>query len=374
MTRQDGYFVHHVPKTLLIGVDAPYNTIGNIESYFEEFRSLVKTNRVEYAHEMYIKLRAIDNAYFFTKGKLEEIKALCDAEEIEHIIVSEPLSPQQERNLYDILHCKIFDRTQLILEIFEKSAHSAEGKIQVEIAMLQYQKTRMAGKGIFMSQQRGSTGMRSGPGETAKVKEARHIERTMLQLTRQLKTISKARQTQRKQRIDNEIPHLCLIGYTNTGKSTMFNALTKSGVLAEDKLFATLDTTTRELFVDGKKKGILSDTVGFIQQLPPHLIEAFKSTLSELQYADLLIHVVDISDQNWEEHIEVVESILKDLCVDKEMIYVFNKADKINPIMYAQSMAFYQPYVITSALTKEGLNPLISFLQSWTPARRVNQT
>jgi GTP-binding protein HflX len=229
----------------------------------------------------------------------------------------------------------------------------------------------MAGKGLGMSQQAGGIGMRGGPGETAKVKEARHIERSMLQLRRQLETIQKARETQRKKRLNNEIPHVCLIGYTNTGKSTIFNALTKSDVLAQDKLFATLDTTTRELFVAGKKKGIISDTVGFIQLLPTHLIEAFKSTLSELQYADLLIHVVDISDQNWEGHIEVVESILKDLDVEKEMIYVFNKADKINTIEYAHSMAAYQPYVITSATTKGGLAPLISFLQNWTPQKEV---
>lgn len=356
-------------KLLIIGVDAPYNRVGNIDSYFAEFRSLVKTNGVHYEHEMYLKLRSIDPTYFFTKGKLEEISAFCKEQNIEEIIVSDPLTSQQERNLEDILHCKVFDRTYLILEIFEKAAHSAEGKIQVAIAMLQYQKTRLAGKGIFMAQQSGAIGMRGGPGETAKERETRHIETTILKHKRQLERMHTARESQRKQRVMNRIPHACLIGYTNVGKSTLLNALTKSDVLAENKLFATLDTTTRELYVNGIKKGVISDTVGFIQLLPHNLIEAFKSTLSELQYADLLLHVIDVSDPNWSDHINVVHSILEDLnVVNKPMLYLFNKADavEITDDLLAK-LEKYRPYVLVSAKTKEGLAPLTAYLASWNP-------
>ncbi len=359
------YDVNQHPKTLIIGVQAPYNKTPDIQSYFEEFENLVKSNGVIYDHEIFIKLREIDNTYFFTLGKLKDIRELCDQEEIEEIIISEPLTGQQERNLKEFLHCRIFDRTRLILEIFEKGAHSAEGKLQIEIAMLQHKKARLAGRGIYMSQQGARIGT-TGPGETQKEIDARHIETSILKLKRQLVRLRQARETQRKQRLNSQIPLFCLIGYTNAGKSSILNALTKSNVLAENKLFATLDTTTRELYIDSKKKGLISDTVGFIQQLPHHLVEAFKSTLSELNYADLLIQVIDISDPNWEAHIAVVHKILEDLDVDKQMLYVFNKADKVEMIHFLKpAMEKYEPFVITSTLTKDGIAPLVEFLQHW---------
>lgn len=364
--RQDLKTVYH-PKTLALGIDAPYNRIKNIDAYFEEFLNLIKTNQ-EYADEkLFITLRTIDSAYFLTKGKLEQIKEFCDTNNIELVIVSEPLTAQQERNLEDVLQCPVIDRTGLILEIFEKAAQSAEGKAQVAIALLQHQKTRLAGKGISMSQQTGRIGSR-GPGETAKEEQIRHINNTIVRLKRQLETMHQARETQRKQRLAANVPLICLIGYTNAGKSTILNALTKSSVLAEDKLFATLDTTTRELYVDGKKKGLLSDTVGFIQLLPPHLIEAFKSTLSELHYANLLLHVVDLSDPSFQEHIKTVHEILDDLEVDKRMLYLFNKTDKVDNLdTLLPLLEQYQPHVLISARSKEGLDPLIKFLASWHP-------
>jgi len=353
------------PKILLLGIDAPYNKIKDKNSYFDEFLNLAKSNGVDYDKTLFIKLRNVDPGFFLTKGKLEEIKEFCKQHGIEEIIVSEALTAQQERNLRDLLECPVFDRTKLILEIFEKGAHSAEGKTQVSIAMLQHQKSRLAGKGIHLSQQAGMIGVR-GPGETAKEKAMRHIEHTIIKLKKQLLTIEKTRETQRKKRLIYNVPHMCLIGYTNTGKSSILNVLTKSNVKAEDKLFATLDTTTRKLHIDGEKKGIMSDTVGFIQQLPPHLIEAFKSTLSELHYADLLIHVVDISDTNWEPHIKIVHDILQDLGIHKEMLYVFNKIDKVDDKEAARTMLInYQPYVVTCAQSKEELQPLINFLASW---------
>lgn len=366
MTKVFYFDPHKKPETLIIGVYAPKNRTNNIDSYFEEFKNLVKTRGIEPNHEMFIKLRDIDSGYYFTEGKLQQIADYCKEHKIEEVVISEQLSPQQERNLTDFLDCKIIDRTFLILQIFEQSAHSAEGKAQVEIALLQHRKSRLAGKGYYMAQQEGRVGIRGGPGETAKEVEKRHLDNTIHRLKRQLEQLEKTRETQRKKRLEQKTPQICLIGYTNAGKSTILNALTKSSVLAEDKLFATLDTTTRELYINSKKKGTLSDTVGFIQQLPTRLIEAFKSTLTELQYADLLVQVVDVSDPNWQDHLRVVHDILEDLEVEKEMLYVFNKADKVENIEAIQpQLNKFKPHVLTNATTKEGLLELIQFLDQW---------
>lgn len=358
------FYEPHVPKIMVIGVHAPYNHTKNIDSYFAEFLNLVKANGVTYDEAQFIRLREIDNATFFTKGKVEEMIALCKEKGIDHVIVSEPLTAVQERNLTDLLNARVFDRTALILDIFEKGATTLEGKTQVGIAMLQYKKSRLAGKGVYMSQQAGFIGGR-GLGETAKERETRHIENQVLKLRKELEHQQEIRKTQRKRRLATGIPLICLVGYTNAGKSTILNALTKAGVLAENKLFATLETTTRELYIDHHKKGVLIDTVGFIQFLPPQLIDAFKSTLSELQYADLLLQVVDLSDPNWENHIETVLRILADLEVEKEMLYVLNKVDLVdNPKLMTETHK-YLPHVLVSAQSKEGLKPLIKFLTQW---------
>jgi GTP-binding protein HflX len=356
------------PKTLLLGVQSPQNHVANTESYFEEFRNLARTNGVRDAEELNIKIRAIDPGYFLTKGKRDEIKLFCDENGIEQVIISEPLSSRQAGNLGELFDCNIFDRTELILEIFEKSAHTAEGKLQVAIAQLQHKKSRLSGRGIHFGQQCGAIGVRGGFGETAKEKETRHIEDGILQIKRHLAKMHSARETRRKQRLNNNEPNVCLIGYTNAGKSTILNILTNSNVLAEDKLFATLDTTTRSLFIHGTKKGTISDTVGFIQQLPPRLIDAFKSTLSELHYADLLLHVVDIADTGWQHHIRVVNAILEDLNVETPILYVFNKADKIDTTLLAGAIERYEPHVVVSSLTKKSIAPLIEYINKWTPS------
>lgn len=359
-----------LPKILFLGIYAPYNKTKNIDGYFQEFVNLAKSNSLDTTFTMFIKIREIDPAYFITRGKLAEVKAFCEQNCIDEVVVSEMLSAQQERNLKDFLHCRVFDRSQLILEIFEKAAHSAEGKLQVEIAMLQHRKSRVSGRGIHLSQQSGFIGLRAGPGETAKERELRHLENHILKLRKELEHLEKVRSTQRKKRLNAHIPLICLVGYTNSGKSTILNALTKSTVLAENKLFATLDTTTRELYLDKKKIGLISDTVGFIQNLPHGLIEAFKSTLSELQYADLLLIVVDSVDPNWQEHIQVVHEVLSSLNIDKQVLYVFNKTDLLDELSEKELEQFsrYQPFVTVCALTKEGLDPLKQFLVSWAPS------
>lgn len=362
-------------NVLLLGIDAPYNKSRNAEGYFEEFVNLAKANGLNTDLTLFIRIRDIDSTYFITKGKLEEVKKVCDEHQVDHVIISEPLSVQQERNLSDYFHCKVFDRTQLILEIFEKAAHSAEGKTQVQIAMLQHKKSRVSGRGVHMSQQAGILGLRSGAGETAKERELRHLETLILKLKRELVQIEQVRATQRKRRLESSLPLFCLIGYTNAGKSSILNALTKSNVLAEDRLFATLDTTTREFYVDNKKKALISDTVGFIQNLPHNLIDAFKSTLAELQYADLLVEVIDASDPNWYAHILVVREILKELELEhKEILYVFNKIDKVddNPILL-EAFSNYQPHVFNSTTSKEGVNQLKTFLATWKKQTPVNQ-
>lgn len=357
-------------RILIVGAQTPQNRFIEAEPYFQEFRNLVRSSGIGTFVEHMIKLRTIDNGYFFTKGKLSDIKALCDEHAIEKIIVSEPLDNQQVRNLIAFLGTEIIDRTELILDIFKKGALSAEGKTQVDVAILQHKKSRVSGRGIHMSQQGGTIGTR-GPGETQKEKELQHLERLISKLRRDLVQLQQVRQTQRKKRLSTGVSHISIIGYTNAGKSTILNALTKSSVYAEDRLFATLDTTTRELFIGNKKKGTISDTVGFIQNLPHELIEAFKSTLDELHYADLLLQVTDLSDKNWRNHIRVVNQILDELGVgDTPMYYVFNKSDlipseeleKILPLLEN-----YTPHVIVSAQSKEGLIPLVDALDGWKP-------
>jgi GTP-binding protein HflX len=238
--------------------------------------------------------------------------------------------------------------------------------------MLQHKKSRVSGRGVHMSQQSGILGLRSGAGETAKERELRHLETLILKLRKELVQIEQVRATQRKRRLESSLPLLCLIGYTNAGKSSILNALTKSDVLAEDKLFATLDTTTRELFINNQKQALISDTVGFIQNLPHNLIDAFKSTLAELHYANLLVEVIDISDPNWEFHIGIVQDILKDLHLEhKEILYVFNKIDKNEDQQsFLTAIMPYQPHVCTSTLTKEGLVPLREFIATWIQQRK----
>lgn len=363
-------------KTLLVGVHAPYNKTDNIEAYYEEFINLVRTYGVEDYEFHTIKLREMDSRYFFTKGKLQELKDIFDTSEAEQLIISDQLTTQQERNLMEVFNCSILDRTRLILSIFEKAATSAEGKTQVEIAKLIFEKSRLAGKGVHLEQQAGAIGVRGGPGETLKEKTTRYIDKTIHTLKQRLEKIERSRDVQRQQRLSKKIPQICLVGYTNAGKSTILNALTHSDVYAQDQLFATLDSTTRKLFVENRNVGVISDTVGFIQQLPHQLIEAFKSTLAELKYADLLLVVTDIADNNWKTHINTVLETLEDLGLEKEILFVFNKSDKLEPEELKKRITefgFYGSYVVVNTMSKEGLAPLKKYLATWRPKREQSQ-
>ncbi|MBT4594822.1 GTPase HflX, partial [bacterium] len=318
------------PRTLVLGIFAPYNKMTSVQDYFDEFESLVDTLGVEPTEKIFIRLRSIDKATFLTKGKLHEVAEACEKLEIERVICSEILRPLQRRALEDHLECEIIDREELILQIFKRSAMTSEGKVQVEMAEVELMKTRLAGRGQGLAQQLGVIGGK-GPGETYKEKIRRYLEEKMHQAKKHLKILEHARETQRKRRVRSGVPQFCLVGYTNAGKSSILNVLTKSDVLEEDKLFATLDTTTRELFLEKKGKVLLSDTIGFISQLPHQLINAFHATLDELKYADLLIHVIDISNHAWEDQIATVEKTLEEIGVhDCPILNVFNKSDKLS--------------------------------------------
>lgn len=356
------------PKTLVLGVYTPDNRVTDMHYYFEEFLSLIATLEMPYDESLFFKVREVDKRYFFTKGKMQEVVDYCNEHEIEQIIFSEILTVTQERNLEDAIDCAVFDRERLILEIFKKSAKTSEGKIQVEIAEMEYMRTRLMGKGQEFAKAAGYISGR-GPGETIKEEIRRHYADKARQAKKRLETLQRARQTQRQRRLQSKIPLICIIGYTNSGKSSLLNQLTNSTVLAEDKLFATLDVITREWYLTPHDKVLISDTVGFISQLPHNFIEAFKSTLDELQFADLLLHVIDLSNPSWENQIQVVRQTIKELGVDnKPMIYAFNKVDKIEPEaleLLKAEIQTYQPQVLMSTMSREGVTGLVPLVEDF---------
>ena len=356
------------PKTLLLGVFTPQNKCADKQAYFEEFASLVKTRGFEYEMTFFVSLRSVDKGFLLTKGKLEELVKLCDDNNIERVLCSERLSPLQHRELEDITRTVVIDRAELILEIFKRSATTAEGQLQIEMAELELFKSRLSGQGAEFAQQAGYVGGK-GPGETYKEKIKRILADKLRKAHERLDTLQKVRDTQRKQRLSSNIPLVCIVGYTNAGKSSLLNTLTKSEVLVEDKLFATLDTTTREWFLDSSNKVLVSDTVGFISELPHRLIEAFKSTLDEARYANYLLHVVDVSNSAWKDQIRVVQETLADIGVDPKtpMIYLFNKIDKLEDeelSVIKLEAEVYQPSFFISAKDKNSLKECSEFVLS----------
>ena len=351
-------------KTMVLGIFLPGRSSWNMEDYFSEFENLVKTSGAQVDEKLLIKLRNVDRSYYLTKGKLNDLIEFCEEYKIDRIITSVILTPIQQRNIEDVTSCEVIDRSQLILEIFRIAATTAEGKIQVEMAEVQTLKARMAGTGKELDQQAFGTGSR-GPGEKRKEKDVRYYKLLVEKSQKKLETLQRAREVQRKRRLGSGMPLVCFVGYTNAGKSSLLNIITKSEVLVEDKLFATLDTTTRELFLEKDKKILISDTVGFISDLPHDLVEAFRSTLDELRYANMLLHVIDVSNSAWEEQAEVVNETLEDLKIDKPVLHVFNKVDKLSKEEFkeaSEKFAAYFPYVVSSALAKDGISDLRQFL------------
>lgn len=291
------------------------------------------------------------------RGKLEELKDLLWEKEATGIICDDELSPAQMGNLQDELNTKVMDRTLVILDIFASRASTSEGKIQVELAQLKYRWSRLTGLGKSLSRLGGGIGTR-GPGEKKLEMDRRLIKGRIAQLNRELKDVKRHREVTREQRSKNGVPVAAIVGYTNAGKSTLLNALTGAKILAEDKLFATLDPTTRELKLKSKQLVLLTDTVGFIRKLPHHLIEAFKSTLEEAKYADIILHVVDTSNIQMDEQMHIVYETLRNLGVkDKPVITVFNKQDREEAVRSVRD--FQADYTVkVSARTKEGLTEL----------------
>lgn len=316
-----------IEKIILVGIETNSNE-GIIDSYLDELDELAQTAGAVVVGRMIQKRESIHAAHYLGKGKIDELKNLIHQLDATSIVCDDELSPAQLKNLSDMLKIKVIDRTILILDIFASRAQSSEGKIQVELAQLKYRMSRLTGLGVSLSRLGGGIGTR-GPGETKLESDRRHLRNRIGELNSELKSIETHRHTLRNQRIKKGIPVISIVGYTNAGKSTLLNKLTNAGVLAEDKLFATLDTTTRKIKLPSDLEILITDTVGFIRKLPHHLIKAFRSTLEELKYSDILIHVVDVSNDRCEEQMKIVYETIKELeCIDTPIITVFNKIDK----------------------------------------------
>ncbi|HHX24896.1 MAG: GTPase HflX [Tepidanaerobacteraceae bacterium] len=337
------------------------------ENSFEELKLLAQTAKIEVVGEAVQKKAKIDPAYYVGRGKANEVAMAVQTLGANAVICDDELSPVQIRNLENLIGVQIIDRTMLILDIFAQRAKTSEGKIQVELAQLQYMMPKLTGKGIELSQEGGGIGTR-GPGETKLETDRRHIRRKINYLKRQLNDIQKSRQVITQSR---RYPVICLVGYTNAGKSTLMNTLTGSNVVTGNRLFETLDTTTRGLILPDERKVLLSDTVGFIKKLPHHLVEAFKATLEEVREADLLIHVADGLNPVLDEEIATVNSILEDIGADKKPIIVaVNKIDKSG-----HDSIFVRGYeknrtIGISALTGKNIDKLLKAICDVLPSNR----
>ncbi len=316
-------------KAVLVGIITPNETPEQEKEYLEELEFLVATAGGLTVRNFTQKMLRPERATFVGTGKLEEIKEFVTAEEIDIVVFDDELTPSQLRNIENELKVKILDRSNLILDIFANRAQTAQAKAQVELAQLQYLLPRLTRLWTHLERQKGGIGMR-GPGESQIETDRRLILNKIDLLKEKLKLIDRQNETQRKNR--HQLVRTALVGYTNVGKSTIMNMISKSEVFAENKLFATLDTTVRKVVIENVPF-LLSDIVGFIRKLPHHLVECFKSTLDEVREADILIHVVDVSHPNFEDQIRTVNETLKDLgAVDKQIITVFNKIDAYKPI------------------------------------------
>lgn len=350
-------------RALLVGLETSSGNILNGKSIGErsldELEELVLTAGARVVDKVLQKRQVIDTTYYIGKGKLEELSLIRQALDIDLVVFDDELSGAQLRNIEEVLGVKVIDRTTLILDIFAQRARSKEGKLQVELAQLKYRISRLIGLGNQLSRLGGGIGTR-GPGEKKLEVDRRHIRRRINHLEEELSEVEKRRGFKRKSRDKNSLPVIALVGYTNAGKSTLMNALCKADVFAEDKLFATLDPTARSLMLPNGRNAILIDTVGFIRKLPHELIEAFKSTLEEAVYADVLIHVVDVTSEEAFEQIEVVDKILEALgASSKPIVMALNKIDRLSVRERAPILNPKGGIVEISAVTLEGVDELL---------------
>ncbi len=336
------------------------------ESSMAELEELAKTSGAEIIGEMIQKRPAPEAATYMGKGALEEICNFCSNHNIDLIIADGELSPVQIRNIEDLTGVRVIDRTTLILDIFAGRARSSEGKLQVELAQLKYSLPRLSGKGTALSRLGGGIGTR-GPGETKLETDRRHIRFRIQNLKAELDKVEKRRVAMHQRRKKNGALCVAIVGYTNAGKSTLMNRLTDAGVLQEDKLFATLDPTARKLVLPDGRQIMLVDTVGLVRRLPHQLVDAFRSTLEEAVWADVILNVCDASSDECAEHIAVTESVLSDLgCSGKPIINVLNKCDKPTELDFD----FFENSVKISAATGDGIDSLLTAIENALPKDR----
>lgn len=358
---------HHISseqeKALLVIVDWQTSSDIEIAEIKEELVNLAYTAGLEVLDTLIQKRNKKDPTYLVGKGKVNEIALKIQENQVDCVIFEDALNPSQQTNLMEFLGIKVLDRTNLILDIFAQRAKSKDGKLQVELAQLTYLLPRLSGQGINLSRLGGGVGTR-GPGETKLETDRRHIRKRIQSLKTEIEIVKKHRNLLQADRKNKSLPLVALVGYTNAGKSSLLNALTAEAVLVENKLFATLDTTTRSIKLDSQQEVLLTDTVGFIRNLPHQLISAFKSTLEEVKLADLLLHVVDINNENTEKNIITVQEVLKELdCLDKPVIYVFNKMDLITGELIVNPN--YQPSCLISTKTGYGLSKLNTLITNF---------
>lgn len=351
-------------KALLVSVD-----IGEFDAEvsIDELEELAHTAGAVVIGKIIQKKERPEAATFVGAGKLAEIIAFCSANDIDLLIFDSELTPSQQRNLEKFTGVRVIDRTMLILDIFAARARTGEGKLQVELAQLKYSLPRLMGQGLSLSRLGGGIGTR-GPGESKLESDRRHINRRIQKLEEQLRELEKRRDLLRKRRKKDGVQTVAIVGYTNAGKSTLMNALTKAGVLAEDKLFATLDPTSRALTLPDGRKVMLVDTVGLIRRLPHKLVEAFKSTLEEAAQASVILNVCDASDEHCSEHLDVTKKLLDELgCAGTPVISVMNKCDLVGNIY---SMPTFGKTVLISALNEKGFDELLSAIERELPQTR----
>lgn len=352
--------IKKINRAVLVGLNSPglAREENADEESLEELTALLETAGGTCLGTVLQRKENPDPRTFIGEGKVEEVKALARDMDAGLVIFDNPLSPSQQRVLSEALDKPVLDRSGLILDIFAQRARTAEGRLQVSLAQYKYLLPRLTGMWKHLERQEGAIGTR-GPGETQLESDRRHIHRKIAKLEEELKDVRRVRATQRVQREKNELPVIAIVGYTNAGKSTLLNKLTGADIPANDRLFDTLDTTTRTLAVSDTCTALNSDTVGFIRKLPHQLVDAFKATLEELEYASLLLHVIDASNPDWREQAQVVDELIGELGASQTpRIEVFNKCDKY----YMDILPHGEDAVSVSAKTGEGLEKLLSLI------------